>query len=425
MTTTRPGTTKNTISRSCSISGRIIVPALLLIVIVTHSTSAQSILASKYPLGLSLNASSGTASSMGGAAVAVQNEYNVLLANPANLGAIEKTVFTSLLTFRGLNIRDGDQRSKFLSVIPEQIAFAFWLGKAGTLGFGIESRTDSRTKYRQVVDLNAEFAGSAELAYSADGGMMTYHAGYGYNLLNKVFLGIGYERYYFNTDQTSFQTSLPDNTFPSTRDSLYVRARGNAVRGGIQVPVWRFVTGLTGEYFFTTDADFVRGVYWGTVSQEQIEDGEFTFQPPPSLKLGVSYQHDTQLLLAGDIGITLWDEMEGEGILGTASRQRAVQFGLGGQYIPAPDLLAPRYWETIRYRAGFRFEQLPDEDDREWGIALGAGFPLQANGLLDAVIEYGRRSSGSYDNYSEEFVRFSVGVNAGRKWTRSSTDSKY
>ncbi len=386
---------------------------------------SQSILASRYPLGVSLNAASGPAASMGGTAVAVRNEFNVLLANPANLGSIEKTVFSALLTSDFLNIRQGSSRATFTSIIPEQITFAFWLGSAGTLGFGIESRTDLRTKYRSVAGISSGITDRVEMAYSANGGLTTYHAGWGYNLLDYLTLGIGYERFYFTTDQTSFQSGISGTGFPPTRDSLFVRARGNAFRGGIQVPVWRLVGGLTGEYFFPTEADVVDGIFWGEDSQEDVDRDDLTLQIPPSLAFGVAYNHTEQMLFAADIKVVLWDEMQGEGFLGDAGRQRAYGFSLGGEYIPAPALLAPQYWEKIRFRGGFRFDQLPENADREWAVTAGAGFPLTANGLIDAVLEYGRRTSDSYDNYTEEFVRFSVGINAGRKWARSRAANRY
>jgi len=84
---------------------------------------------------------------------------------------------------------------------------------------------------------------------------------------------------------------------------------------------------------------------------------------------------------------------------------RPFHFQAGGQFIPAPNLLTPKYWETINYRAGFRYSQLPLKTSSEFALTLGAGLPIgKGSGMFDVALELGKRSDTGYPGYSENFL---------------------
>jgi len=66
---------------------------------------------------------------MGGAGVGVEADYNVMLLNPANLGTIEKTVFSALYTLDMVRISQSGDHTNFITGIPCQVSFGVPLGK--------------------------------------------------------------------------------------------------------------------------------------------------------------------------------------------------------------------------------------------------------------------------------------------------------
>jgi hypothetical protein len=125
--------------------------------------------------------------------------------------------------------------------------------------------------------------------------------------------------------------------------------------------------------------------------------------------------------VAADAGLTLWDQYyPRDALLSGPLRDKALALSAGGQFTAGPELLTPKYWETIQWRLGGRYTQMPTTSAYEWGLTLGTGLPLPSGGgLLDLVLEYGQRRDGDFSRYREDLYRVAIGVNGGRKWTRS------
>jgi len=74
----------------------------------------------RYPFGLPVRPNSGMSLTMGGAGVGVEADYNVMLLNPANLGTIEKTVFSALYTFDMVQISQSGDHTNFITGLPRR-----------------------------------------------------------------------------------------------------------------------------------------------------------------------------------------------------------------------------------------------------------------------------------------------------------------
>jgi len=363
---------------------------------------------------------------MGGAGAGVINEHNILLSNPANLGAIKKIAFSSLLSFDFLRITDGSHHSNHVAAAPRELSFAFPLGIAGTIAFAVEKETDATIKYQCESALDADPASTfyGKLSYHRAGGVTGWRAGWGRNIGKWAYAGFGYERLYFEQNGTKIiqLIQFPANT---TRDSTRISFRGHGLHLGIMVPVDKLVIGLSGRYVLKTDLSYSRGQYRdiGTaILAETDTTDKARIHMPPSATIGLSYEFSTRWLGAADMGIVAWNRYSSGGVLPASDINYAMSFGAGVRFIAAPELLAPAYWETIHYRAGIRISQLPRNDASEIALSLGAGLPLKGGGLLDLVISGGRRTDRDFTDYAENFAQFAIGVNGGRKWIRTATD---
>ncbi len=266
----------------------------------------MSNLSARYPVGLPRPAESGTALSMGGAATGTLNDIHVLLANPANLGGIDKTAFSALLAFDFVRISQMSQQSNHVSVAPRQISFAFPLGLAGTVALSLSKETDADVKFQTDSSLipNSDNL-YGRLSYRSKGGTTGWQFGWGRRIGKWAYVGAAYERMYFELNNTKI-VDLTNYPATSTRDSTRIHFAGHAIRLGLMVPVAKATIGLAGRYVFEDDLRYSRGQYRLDESVPISGSGSSSIAQvklPPYLVAGASYEFSPRWLAAGDLNI--------------------------------------------------------------------------------------------------------------------------
>ena len=386
----------------------------------------QSLLGLTYPFGVPMQENSGMSLTMGGAGCAVAAENNVMLLNPANLGTIDRTVLSALFSFDFTRISESSSHDNFYSADPVQISIGVPFGVVGTFGLSFDQRSNIAAYYKDSASLvyNGDASWWVEQGLSARGGIVTWEAGWGRTIGKLAQVGISYERFYLFDEQTNLsQMLLPLVSSAISRDSTTVVCRGNGVRAGVDVPAGPVRIGITGEYYFTSPASSTNAVYANGLDSavaNSFSSLSFYLRLPPSLTVGLSYDISPEWLVAGDASFVFWQDALIQGPLSKPDFTTAAGFSLGAQYIPAPNLLTPKYAETIRYRAGVRFAQLPSKQSYEYAVSLGTGLPMgKGTGILDVALEAGRRESAQFAGYSEDFLHLVFGFNGGHKWVQS------
>jgi hypothetical protein len=397
---------------------------LLLLMLLVAAPQATSLLGLRYPLGIPIQPDCGMSYSMGGTGTGVNNDNTLMLYNPANLGAMRKTVFSSLLAQEFTTILD--QRSGVYTnharFLPRQVGFGFPLGTLGAVAVSYDKRSDAQMRFEfPTVPLGDDALSlySYQQTYSRDGGVSAWQVGWGRAIGKWAQIGLSYERVYLRMSEARTVQLTADfkNTFA---ESTLVDWRGNGVRGGVMVPIKHLIIGVAGEYYFPATVRIEDGEYIGT-PHPQMATTEYELRLPPSLRAGLSWSITPSWLVAADAGLTLWDQYyPQDALLSGPLRDKALAVSGGGQFTAGPELLTPKYWETIQWRLGARYTQMPTASAYEWGLTLGTGLPLPSGGgLLDLVLEYGQRRDGDFSRYREDLFRVAVGVNGGRKWARS------
>ena len=394
---------------------RTLVAPPLAVLLLCSVTAANSVLSLRYPLGMPLRSNSSVSLSMGGVSTAMVNSHHTLIRNPANLAPIAKTVFSSLSLFDFVYLRDEGPGTASLHhhFAPRQISFGFPLGVAGTIGFAYEKKYDASVRFARTYD--DPMLSDVSTRFARNGGLIAWQAGWGRSVGSLFDVGISYERVYLN-----LASSVASSGARTSIDTTHLSFSGNGVKGGILVPVGSLTLGGFGEYFFEGDAQRLRQrLLTDSTAAKQTQSIPLTL--PPMLSAGIAYQFSPSLIAGADVDATLWEQFTGSGVLlGATPRPRAYAGSAGIEFVPAPDELTPRYWETMQYRAGVRYTQLPAPGAAETALTLGLGFPLPAGGgLFDVVVEYGRRTDVDYPLLTEDIFRLAVGINGGRKWAQS------
>jgi hypothetical protein len=394
------------------------------------SVAAQSQLSLLFPFGVPVQPNSGSSFWMGGAADAVAGDYSVMLRNPANLGFIDKTVFSSLYTFDFTQDAQSNAHSNFMNGSPRQISIGVPIGKFGTIGLSSDNRSDALTKFRPP---SQQFGyDTSAIVYRAGlattGGLIGWQVGWGreWPMLQHIRAGLAYERIYFSYAETVQRTVTDASRTVDSRDSSYTKIGADALRAGVLLPLGKIKFGLSGEYFLPADVKKNNAIYSvsaDTSGPVPIDGKNYSarIRMPPSFTIGVSYAITQDWLAAADFTSVEWNMYDAKGVLSNARSGPAPSVSAGVNYVPVNAILYPKYIETIRYGAGFRYTELPARESSEFALSLGVGLPIgRGRGEFDLGVEAGKRTCRTYSGYSENFVHIAIGVNGGHKWSKSS-----
>jgi long-subunit fatty acid transport protein len=202
-------------------------------------------------------------------------------------------------------------------------------------------------------------------------------------------------------------------------DSTDILSNGHAFHSGIQYNLKNLYLGLAGEYYLKNTATVNNKITDAIVNDSKPID----MQIAPAISVGAAYQFSPEFLAGIDFRSQFWENHSSVDMLTVTDLVNEYRIGLGVQYVSAPDILAPKYWETMRYRAGFQYTRLPVDKTYEYSLSFGVGLPVkQSSGLVDCIVEIGSRIDKNHD-ISEPFARFAIGISGGKKWAKTSTNT--
>ncbi len=391
------------------------------------SIEAQSILSLEYPGGVPLAHSTGSSLGMEGAGTGVQNDYFGMSDNIANIGATNRVVFSGVLSMDLVDIQDNGSSGRLLSAMPRLISFEVPITALGTFGFSFDERSSTDFNSTGFSTTSTGVTDTSRIA--SVGGIKAWQLGWGHGVGRLGYAGISVERLIYSSYYlTRYTTSDPTGGFPLCDTSRY-SSEGDAMRAGILIPIEKFTVGLSGEYVFNSSATarFSRTGVIDSVDSISIDSTSrgFAFRLPSSLSLGISYAPSPKWLFAASSDLTFWNAYSfglptNSNTVLTYLVHNTVSISAGVQFIPAPNMLMPQYWQIMQYRAGIRYSQLPDGASSEGAVTAGIGIPLlSGGGLLDLNAEFGRRTDTRFSGYAENFLQVTVGLDGGRQWSRN------
>jgi len=397
--------------------------------------SAQSVLGLRYPGGLQSN-TTGYASRMGGSGIGSDEPYLLMAHTPGNLGNISQSVYTLKLSFDYTRVTEKDVSNDFARMVPDLVGFAFPLGPVGTVGVGFSKERGNDYYFKspeQVLAINPEGPDTLRgwTGFSRTSGITVWEAGWGHSAIKAIRPGISYRRFYYSVEDYK---SIKVNGYGGTGDSVDIKQAGNAIRGGISGTIGKISYGVNGTYNFRGDVKFsktpivIDSSYSASGNSYTSEflhtnattNATYQLQLPPSGGVGLTFRSSEKLTIGADAKMELWEQAWSSGpkSIFYTTYQNALSVSAGTQFIPAPELISPRYFEKIRYSGGVRFSQLPVEGDYELAVNTGLGLPVGTSGLLDVAFEGGIRRSDVIPDIKENFFKFSLTTSGGKPWKK-------
>ena len=138
---------------------------------------------------------------------------------------------------------------------------------------------------------------------------------------------------------------------------------------------------------------------------------------PDSYGFGVSYEKDHKMIVAADVSWQEWSKARFHGENNTFNNR--LKLAVGGEYIP--NEFTRVYLNRVRYRAGLNYSnsylQVNGFGYKEYGISLGAGFPMIDNrSFINASFEYVRMIPEIETLINEQYFRFTISFTFNEFW---------
>lgn len=299
-----------------NMSNKKLFSSVLLLIFSAAIIYSQSVLGLQYPFGLPLQNSTGPSLAVGGAGTGVADDFYGMSDNPANLGNVNRAVFSTVFALDLLNIIEDGDRTSHMSFSPRILSFSFPMGIIGSLGLSYSQQTDTELNFRLSRDYpigNLEETEDLDLALARNGGTSNWQVGWGIPIKKWATVGIAYQRLYYKS-HTSLIRKTEGLLSDTLIDSTHTAFTGNGIRAGVQTSLKDFTLGISGQYVFSSSATDIRTKKGTRVKTDSpfidsiiTTKSSYDLKPAPSLAFGASYRISPEWFAAMEIGATLWE----------------------------------------------------------------------------------------------------------------------
>ena len=426
---------------------------VICITIISSSAFAQQGTASPYSFyGLGTLKFNGTVEnqSMGGIGV-YMDSIHVNLRNPAFYGgkplkskyfAGESRPVRFAIAGRSntVNLKSNTQEANGGSSTFSYMALAIPVGKFG-FGFGLVPY--SSVGYR-LDDENDD--GNLLNRYQGEGGVNRVFAGFGYQLTDKLSLGVDLNYNFGNISNTAIALEF---TTEGDIAQLQTREFNRSDISGLNINFGLAYKGkITDKLELSATATYAPGANLVSKNQRTFETVTLTtdievFSISNSIEADLDAQNldvtdlnlPSRLAVGAGIGAprSWFVGMEytymGTGDFrnpifdnGISTFENSNAIALGGFYIPNYNAFSG-YFNRVVYRAGFNYSNtgliIKDESIKEFGISFGLGLPVGDQLLFSNAnvgLELGRRGTRSQNLVQENFINLNLSLSLSSRW---------
>ena len=384
---------------------------------------------------------------MGGIAAGYSDFQSVNFVNPATYGNLTSTIFDIGLETDTRTLKSLRPVSKFSSAYTIisylQLGLPIKMKKANRKdifwGMNIGLRPVSRINYK--ISKQERLAGIDSLGkiYEGTGGLSQAYLGTGLRIKN-FSIGVNGGYMFGNKDYSTRLTFLNDTVkYAQSNTESKTNFGGLFLNGGIQYDIHLknnkslLRLGAYGGLKQNLNANkdvVIETVQYDASGAKFRVDSVFdnhqkgTVQYPNTFGVGFTYLQP-HWVIGADYEATSWQNYRFYDQPDLVQNNWKIRAGT--EYFPA-DINTPikKYFNFVRYRFGFYYGSdyvKIDNSKPEYGITLGAGFPLKLrrgyyesqSSVLNTAIEIGSRGNRQ-SNLRENIVRISVGLSLSDLW---------
>ena len=363
------------------------------------------------------------------------------LDNPEYRGESRPVKFAVAGSMSDLTLKSESDKGRANSTIFDYIALSVPIGKFG-FGFGLLPYTS--VGYR-LDDINDD--SNLINRYDGEGGINKVFAGLGYQLNDKLSVGVDFNYNFGNIQNTAIEilyTSEGDIVQYQTREFNRSDLRGLNLNFGVA-----YKTKLTDKLDFSATATYapesklksdnvrsystvsldattyeVNAIYNtidGDLESQNLDETKLTI--PSSLSLGIGVGRSKSWFVG-----TEYTYQNSSKFSNPVSQNddttysNGSQVSVGGFYIPDYNAFSS-YFKRVVYRAGFNMVNtgltIKDENIKEFGMSFGLGLPVGPRNLFSNAnlgLEIGRRGTREKNLILENFINFNVSLSLNSRW---------
>ncbi|HSG67754.1 MAG TPA: hypothetical protein VK994_03540 [Bacteroidales bacterium] len=410
----------------------------VLLVFLSEDVWAQARISSpysRYAIGeLWQNNYSATLSGMGNIGLAIRSDNFLNIKNPASYTGFDSTSFlfdiSGLGSYTTLKTTELSQDADYASL--GYILFGTPVTKWWRASFGLIPY--SNVGYTVYDESTLDSIGRVRYIYEGAGGLNQIHIGNAFAITPNLSIGLN-TSYIWGVIDKRRRVTFPDSlSMISTRVDNVDHISDLMVELGIQyfIPLKNDLelgTGLVfkpgtsisatrkyiGQNYFSStqsDIDLPRD----TVAYNSAVKGNLKF--PLGFGAGVSLKKTNQFIVGLDFSWRNWKDYEEFGR--RDSLQNSFAVNLGGEYTPKHNSISS-YWQRVKYRLGFRYEntylEINNTPIKEFGISFGLGFPFKrSKSMLNFAFEFGNKGTVENNLVQENFFKFTFGLSIYERW---------
>ena len=410
---------------------KILVPALLLLSLVTFAQQGTSSPYSFYGIGDIRFKGTAENRLMGGVSV-FTDSIHINLQNPASYSSLKLTSFTVGGSFNSSKFTSLSGTEKAQRSTLDYIAVGIPMGKFGA-AFGLIPYSSVgyrvRTEGPGFIDGNTD-AVNIIRKYRGEGGLNKAFAGVSYSFTKTFSVGADIN-YNFGKIETTNIFFAPGITELGTQeyDSSELSGFNFNIGAMYQRKVMKkydFYSGVTFSPESNLKTNNSRVIGSITYIEETTSSGmdfldtqssKETLKMPSKFSFGVGFGQTKKWLVGAEVTLLQNSSFQNRfSDITNATFENSKKYSLGGYFVPNYNSFS-NYFSKITYRAGVRYENtglvINNESIKDYAFSAGFGLPLGGTfSNLNVGVELGRRGTAKAllveENYANVIMSFSL-----------------
>lgn len=412
---------------------KILIPAFLLLSVISFAQQATSSPYSFYGIGDVKFKGTAENRAMGGLTI-FSDSIHLNFQNPASYTSLKLTTFSLGGTYLTTKLTTSSQSENARRTALDYLAVGLPFRKFG-LGFGLMpySSVGYNIESTTLATTTPVLAPAEIKKYNGNGGLNKVFAGVGYVITPKLSAGVDISfnfgkietyslRFVDGLQFGSREKNLSDVAGLTFTAGLNYKTKINSKLSGFGSLTYSPETNLR-----SVNTRNIATIQYSASGAEILVDNldvavdNTTIKMPSKVALGFGIGQNKKWMLGTEV---TFQQSSGMGNrfndINNVKFENAIKYNIGGYYIPNFTSFS-KYYQKIVYRAGLRYENtglvINDKSINDLGVTAGLGLPII--GIFSNInigIEYGKRGTTLANLVQENYTNITVGLSLNDKW---------
>lgn len=399
------------------------LPATLFLLLTLQTLLAQNTNStySRYGYGSLETPAMGKTRAMGGLGIGIHEKGLIDVLNPASFADVDtmNMLFDFGMSAQFTAFKEGSVHQYNPNGYLDHVGMKFALKPNWGVALGLVPFSKVGYNFSQTYSYQNTPVGDLDFTntYSGNGGLNTFFLGTGYKLGKNLLLGADL-KYTFGVLSNTTSTNYTTSGVNDEQNIEYLFIKAPTLDLGVQYD-WK----LNKKSYLTLGATASMALpvsceqYKVTIASDTVETTQYKrFQLPTTLGAGISYNWDNRLTIGLDYQNQRYSQSTFLGVKDSLRDNNRI--ALGVEYLPST--LAEHYYQAIRYRGGFQFNDMYLKEPghlQSASLSLGVGLPLRGQkSMLNFSLEAGRLFTPNASFISETYYKVSIDVSFNELW---------